>query len=136
MAGRANGGGNGGKGGGGGGGSAASSAASAFLAGVNAWCDTQPPTVAAMRDHLLAMDGAMGKAADSFHKFAATSIVAQHIHPAVAQPIDAAADQIASIRHNFTEAYTRFETIYADRLAYERDSNRPKPKEEFWKDAG
>lgn len=113
-----------------------SSAAGAFLNGVKVWCEFQPQTVTELRDHLLAMDAAMGMAADYFHQFGAQAIVARRIHPAVAQPIDAAASDIAAMRHYFSQAYYRFEQIYADRLAYERDQNKPKPDEGLWKNVG
>jgi hypothetical protein len=123
-------------GGGGTPGVAASSPAAAFLNGVKAWCEYRPETVSDLRAHLLGMDAAMGQAADLFHQFAAEAIVATKIHPAVAQPIDAAADDVAAIRHRFSEAYARFEAIYADRLAYERSTDKPKPDEKIFSDVG
>lgn len=120
---------------GGGGGVPASSAAAAFLKAVQAWCETDCETVADMKAHYLGMDAAVGAAADMLHQHAAQMIVAKKIHPGVAAPIDAAADDWAANRHYFSEAYIRFEQIYADRLSYAR-SNVSKPDEKIFSDVG
>lgn len=96
--------------------------AGAIVKANQAWAETEVPTVTALKDHLLAMDAAQGQVADAWKTFG-SRLVAQRVHPAVAKPIEQAADELAALRTKFTEAFVAFEKIYADRLAHERNVN-------------
>lgn len=110
--------------------------AAAVLAAITAWAEYDPPTVADLRAHLLSMDAALGGAAAPLNGFAGR-LVQRKFHPVVAQPIDQAAEAIAGIRHYFTEAYARFERVYADRLSYERNQDAAaKPDDSLFDDVG
>jgi ribosomal protein L37AE/L43A len=90
--------------------------------------------VAELRAHLMSMDAALGQAVGPLNGFAAR-MVQRRIHPVIAQPIDQAAEALGGIRHYFTEAYSRFERIYADRLAHERNQEY-KPDDSLFGDVG
>jgi hypothetical protein len=120
--------------GGGGSKTQAANAAHGLVLAYERWANTEIQTVAELRDFLLATDIAHGKIADIIHTFGMNHIAAKRIHPAVAQPIDAAADAMAGLRHFFSMSYHRFEAIYADILGYKRDGSRPKPQDSMFAD--
>jgi hypothetical protein len=114
---------------------AASGSAAAVVKAFESWANTETTTVAELKAHLLAMDAALGASVDVINNYASQQIIGRKIHPIVAQPISAAAEAMASIRHFFTEAYINFERIYADRLSYERQQG-VKPDDKMFSDVG
>jgi len=114
---------------------AASGSAAAVVKAFESWANTETPTVSELKAHLLSMDAALGACVDVINNYAAQQIIGRKIHPLVAQPISAAAEALASIRHFFTQSYINFERIYADRLAYERQQG-VKPDDKMFSDVG
>jgi hypothetical protein len=90
--------------------------------------------VADLEQHLNGMESAMNSGASAIHEFA-NQLVSRRINPAVAAPINQAADEMASLAHQFTAAMTAFKTIYADRIAYQQNEQY-KPDEKIWTDVG
>jgi hypothetical protein len=116
------------------GGTPSAQLAGAVLKAFEAWADFQPETVEDLRSHLLSMDAALGAVPGPLNAWSA-AMVQRRFHPAVVQPVDQAAEQIAGIRVYFSEAYRRFEQIYADRLGYERNQQY-KPADSIFGNAG
>lgn len=133
-----NGGGNGmpnGNGQGGGGQKGGGHGGHAIVQGFQSWAQQQPNTVVELRDQLLGADMAMGQSGDIVAQYAA-SLVQRKIHPAVAAPLNAAANEIAALRHHFSQAYYRFEQVYADRLSYERNQTHKPGDPNFFSNVG
>jgi hypothetical protein len=100
-----------------------------------AWASVNIETVAQLKEHLAGMDAGLAQAVEAVHSFAAEQIVGKKIDPRVAAHIDGAADTLAAMKHQFTQAWLIFESIYGARLEYERNQ-RHKPNEQLFKDVG
>jgi hypothetical protein len=115
-------------------GGGAAGAGSGVASAIGTWAAATPETVAELQAWLAGMESAMNSGAASIHE-AANALVSRRIDPSVAGPINQAADEMASLAHQFTEAFSRFQTVYQRRIDYERDQQH-KPADTMWKDVG
>lgn len=112
--------------------SAASPFAQAVASAFQRWGSHVPETKGEIQAHLIGMTAALGIGAKAARDFAANAIVGQRLHPAIASPIESAADGLDEDRLEFTRAYVLLLRIYAPRIEHEEQSG-PKPDEKFWK---